>query len=88
MVRPTPSETNKKVALAFARAVTLTTNKKKDEVARSGPSSIFSALVDIYPQAVYCGPSSRRDGISEMVFNKTLQVVAILITLNQKIMYV
>ncbi len=74
MVRPTPSDTNKRVALAFAKAVTRTTNKIFDMVARRGPSSLFSALKEIYPEVVYCGPPYPRDGVSEMVFNKTLQV--------------
>jgi hypothetical protein len=74
MVRPTPSDINKRVALAFARAVTQTTNKNVDMVPRSGTRSLFSALKETFPEVVYCGPPYPRDGISEIVFNKTLQV--------------
>ena len=46
-----------------------------DTVARNGHSGLFSALRDVYPQTVRDELSRVRDGVSEMEFNKTLQVV-------------
>ncbi len=75
MVRPAASDINKAVALTFAPSVTQITQDPADTVARCGRCSLYSALRDVYPQTVRDGLSGVRDGVSEMEFNKTLQVV-------------
>ncbi len=75
MVRPVASDLNKAVALAFAASVTKITQDTDDTVARCGRCGLFSALRDVYPQTVRAEHLGARDGISEMEFNKTLQVV-------------
>jgi hypothetical protein len=75
MVRPVASDTNKAIALTFAASVTQVTQDTDDTVARNGCCGLFSALRDVYPQTVRDELSAVRDGISEMEFNKTLQVL-------------
>ena len=75
MVRPVASELNRLIALAFAASVTQITRDTIDTVARNGHCGLFSALRDVYPKAVRDELSGVRDGVSEMEFNKTLQVV-------------
>jgi hypothetical protein len=60
--------------LAFATSVTRITRDTVDTVARNGHCGLFSALKDVYPQTVRDDISGVRDGVSEMEFNKTLQV--------------
>lgn len=74
MVRPVASDTNKAIALTFAAATTQITRDTDDIVARNGRCGLFSALRDVYPQTVRDEHSGVRDGVSEMEFNKTLQV--------------
>jgi hypothetical protein len=75
MVRPVASDVNKAVALTFAASVTQITEDTADIIARCGRCGLFSALKEVYPQTVRDELSGVRDGISEMEFNKTLQVV-------------
>ena len=75
MVRPVASELNRAIALAFAASVTQITRDTVDTVARNGRCGLFSALKDVYPQIARDELSRVRDGVSEMEFNKTLQVV-------------
>jgi hypothetical protein len=74
MVRPAASDVNKSIALTFAASITQITHNTADIVARCGRCGLFSALSDVYPQIVRDGLSGVRDGISEVEFNKTLQV--------------
>jgi hypothetical protein len=74
MVRPVGSDVNKAIALAFAASVTRITRDTDDTVARNGHCGLFSALRDVYPKTVRDEISGVRDGVSEMEFNKTLQV--------------
>jgi hypothetical protein len=75
MVRPVASETNKAIALSFTTAVTQITHETVDVVARCGRCGLFSALSEVYPHTVREKLSGVRDGVSEMEFNKTLQVI-------------
>ena len=75
MVRPVASDVNKAIALTFAASVTQITRDTVDTVARNGHCGLFSALKDVYPQTVRDEISGVRDGVSEMEYNKTLQVV-------------
>ena len=74
MVRPVASDVNKAIALTFAASVTQITRDTVDTVARNGHCGLFSALKDVYPQIARDEISGVRDGVSEMEFNKTLQV--------------
>ncbi len=74
MVRPVASELNRAIALTFAASVTQITRDTVDTVARNGRCGLFSALKDVYPQTIRDELSGVRDGVSEMEFNKTLQV--------------
>ncbi len=75
MVRPVGSDVNKAISLYFAASITKFTDNYADIVARCGRCGLFSALSSIYPQTVRDGYFGSRDGISEMEFNKILQVV-------------
>lgn len=74
MVRPTGSPTNRHIALEFARLVTRQTGNDEDLVARCGRCCLFSTLQEMFPNVVRDGPKGERDGISEVEFNKLLQV--------------
>ena len=78
MVRPTASAINKSIAFTFAASITQITQNAKDVVARCGRCGLFSALSDVYPHIVRDGLSGVRDGVSEVEFNKTLQVAMLL----------
>ena len=78
MVRPAASDINKSIALTFATSITQITHDTADIVARCGRCGIFSALSDVYPHIVRDGLSGVRDGVSEVEFNKTLQVAMLL----------
>jgi hypothetical protein len=75
MVRPVAYDLNKAVAVSFAATITKTTQETTDLVARCGRCGLFSALRDVYPQTTRNEFSGIRDGVSEMEFNKSLQVV-------------
>jgi hypothetical protein len=74
MVRPAASDINKAIALTFADTITKVTHDTTDVVARCGRCGLFSALKEVYPQTVRHLLSGVRDGVSEMEFNKKLQV--------------
>ena len=74
MGRPTASEANKYVAVAFARLMIEQTGKAEDVVARCGFCSVFALLKCSYPIVVRDGTVVPRDGVSEAEFNKLLQV--------------
>lgn len=74
MGRPAASETNKALALEFARLVTEKTDNPNDIIARSGSLSMYSALVATCPSIIRRDNTGPRDGISEAEFNKVLQV--------------
>ena len=71
MGRPTASQTNRGVALAFAQMVSEKSEDPNDIIARSGSFSMYAALQATCPFAVRSG---RREGITEVEFNKVLQV--------------
>lgn len=74
MGRPTASSSNKSIALSFAQIITSKTKSMDDILARCGQCSIFSMLRKALPQIVREGQLDNRDGISEVEFNKLLQV--------------
>ena len=74
MGRPSASESNKLIALALAKAITRQTNDTEDSLARCGRCSLFATLQEIFPHTVRDSCTGERDGISEVEFNKILQV--------------
>lgn len=74
MGRPAASETNKVVAIAFAKLVTLETDNPDNIIARCGLCSIFSLLSKVFPSIVRDERFGPREGISEVELNKALQV--------------
>ena len=75
MGRPAASQENKAIAVAFANLVTRQTDSHDDVVARSGRCSIFSVLKGSCPAIIRDGADGPRDGITEVEFNKALQVI-------------
>ncbi len=74
MGRPTSSENNRMVALEFAKMITRKTDDGDDQIARRGACSIFSVLIATCPQLIRGGNVGDRKGVSEIEFNKLLQV--------------
>ncbi len=74
MGRPCASKENKRAALAFASIVTKQTMDHDDLLARCGRCSLFAALQEMYPHIIREADTGDRDGISEVEFNKFLQV--------------
>ena len=74
MGRPAASEENKVIAVAFARIVTIHTTNADDIVARCGSCSIYALLKHACPAIVRDERNGPRDGITEVEFNKALQV--------------
>ena len=74
MVRPTGSPSNRQIALEFARLATRSTGDDEDMVARCGRCSLFSALQEMFPAVVRDKSGGDHDGVSQIEFNKTLQV--------------
>ncbi len=74
MGRPAASPVNKSIALEFAKMITRKTDNANDLVARCGQCSIFSALREICPSLSREGNTENRDGLTEVEFNKMLQV--------------
>ncbi len=72
MGRPSATTLHKMMATAFAKIVTKETCDIDDFVARCGKLSLYSAFVEIFPQLVRS--EVNKEGISEVEFNKTLQV--------------
>ena len=81
MGRPSASPENKTIALEFAKVVTRKTSSSYDLLARCGRCSLFSALREMFPQIVREGTRLARDGLTEVEFNKLLQVQASLIAM-------
>ena len=81
MGRPSASPENKTIALEFAKLVTRKTSNSNDLLARCGRCSLFSALQEMFPQIVRDGTRLARDGLTEVEFNKLLQVQASLIAM-------
>jgi hypothetical protein len=73
MGRPCASEENKFAALAFAKIITKETGDPDDLLARCGRCSLFATLQEMYPHIIR--DTGNRDGISEVEFNKILQVL-------------
>ena len=80
MGRPSASAENKVIAIEFAKAVTRKTSDPKDLLARCGRCSLFSVFQEMFPQIVRDGTSSARHGLTEVEFNKLLQVLENLTT--------
>ena len=78
MGRPTASPMNKSIAQVFARALTTRTANPDDKIARCGQCSLFSLLRQALPQIVRDENFGNRGGISEVEFNKVLQVLKII----------
>ena len=75
MGRPCASKENKLAALAFAKIVTKHSNELDDLLARCGRCSLFATLQEMFPHIIRENDSGDRDGISEVEFNKLLQVM-------------
>jgi hypothetical protein len=74
MGRPAASEENRKLAVAMALTVTRRSISSHDTIARCGKCSIFALFKLLSPGNVRDSNSGPRDGISEVEFNKALQV--------------
>ncbi len=74
MGRPAASEVNKNLAVAIALTVTRKTINTHDTIARCGKCSIFTLFKLLSPGIIRENNSGPRDGISEVEFNKALQV--------------
>ena len=74
MGRPAASEANKIFAVDISKLVTRSTEKAQDTIARCGTCSIYALVKLIRPQVLREYEKGPRDGISEVEFNKTLQV--------------
>ena len=74
MGRPAASEANKIFAVDISKLVTRSTEKAQDTIARCGTCSIYALVKLIRPQVLREFEKGPRDGISEVEFNKTLQV--------------
>ena len=61
-------------ALAFAKIITKQTMDHQDLLARCGRCSLFATLQQMYPHIIREADTGDRDGISEVEFNKLLQV--------------
>jgi hypothetical protein len=74
MVRPSGSPANRMIALEFAKLVTRQTGDDEDLVACCGRCSLFSTLQETFPNMARDNSGSERDGLSEVEYNKLLQV--------------
>ncbi len=74
MGRPCASQQNKMAALAFANIVTMHSSDPHDLLARCGRCSLFATLQEMFPHIIREAEGGDRDGISEVEFNKMLQV--------------
>ena len=70
----TSSESNRSAALALAQVITRKSDIPEDSIARRGSCSIFSVLLATCPPIIQNGNSRDRKGVSEIEFNKLLQV--------------
>ena len=68
------SEQNKKLGLAFAEAVTVSTEDSSDVIARTGAQRVIAALVECCPSCIrHIGSSLGRKGLTGIELNKTLE---------------
>ena len=74
MGRPAASEANRGLAVRFANLLTRRTDNPYSTIARCGPCSIYGLLKSAIPTVVRDTNAGPRDGISEVEFNKVLQV--------------
>jgi hypothetical protein len=74
MGRPAASPENKKLSVAIAFLLTRQTDNSSDTIARCGKCSIFAVLKILCPTIIRENNTGPRDGISEIEFNKALQV--------------
>ena len=74
MGRPAACPAHRKLAVDFAKLVTRHSSNSRDTIARSGSCSIFELFQIFRPAAVRLGNLGPRNGISEVEFNKALQV--------------
>jgi hypothetical protein len=75
MGRPCASQENKMAALAFASLITQHSSNPDDLLARCGRCSLFATLQEMFPHITRDADGGDRDGISEVEFNKILQVM-------------
>mmetsp|Transcript_44042 Transcript_44042/g.68854 ORF Transcript_44042/g.68854 Transcript_44042/m.68854 type:complete len:491 (-) Transcript_44042:84-1556(-) len=73
MVRDSASEKNRDLARQFACTACAHTDNVNDMLARSGPHSLFRALVECCPRSVRCDEVTNLHGLAEAEFNKVLQ---------------
>ena len=78
MGRPAASKANRRFAVDFAHLVTRRTDVLGSTIARCGKCSIYSLLKSASPAVVRDANTGPRDGISEVEFNKELQVYYLL----------
>ena len=83
MGRPSASPINKSVSLVFARALTTRTASVENIIARCGRCSLFHMLGHMLPHIVREGRCCDRGSISEVEFNKVLQVQTLPILSHQ-----
>jgi hypothetical protein len=74
MGRPAACPAHRKMAVDFASVVTRRSENPHDTIARSGTCSIFALFRFFRPAAVRLEFGGPRNGISEVEFNKELQV--------------
>ena len=74
MGRPAASTANKRFAVAMAQLVTRVTDDPQDTVPRCGTCSIYALVEIVRPSILRTFESGPRDGVSEVEFNKSLQV--------------
>jgi hypothetical protein len=74
MGRPAASDANKRLAVEFANLVTVRKEVASSTIARCGRYSIYAIFRSIIPNVARDMDKGPRDGISEVEFNKVLQV--------------
>ncbi len=74
MGRPAASAANRQFAVEFARLVTRRTDCHTSTIARCGVCSIYCLLKMVRPSIIRDANKGPREGISEVEFNKALQV--------------
>lgn len=74
MGRPAASEANKQLSVLFANLITCRSDSRGSTIARCGKCSIYALFKSVIPDAVRDLQTGTRDGVSEVEFNKVLQV--------------
>ena len=75
MGRPSASGTNKRFSISIAQIITYHSDNDEEMIARCGKCSVFAVLNATCPEIVRNEDSQPRDGITEVEFNKVLQVL-------------